>query len=93
MTAKVKEVYMPDEPVGCAKPTGTVIGETAPSENESSKNQKEGVKSMIMARVGGKAPDFQAPAYHKGKFINVKLSDYMGKWMFICFYPGDFTFV
>ena len=29
----------------------------------------------------------------KGKFINVKLSDYLGKWVLLCFYPGDFTFV
>jgi peroxiredoxin (alkyl hydroperoxide reductase subunit C) len=48
---------------------------------------------MITARVGAKAPDFQAPAYHRGKFINVKLSDYAGKWVLLCFYPGDFTFV
>ena len=48
---------------------------------------------MITVRVGSKAPDFEAPAYHKGKFINVKLSDYLGKWLLICFYPGDFTFV
>ncbi|PKK82864.1 MAG: peroxiredoxin [candidate division Zixibacteria bacterium HGW-Zixibacteria-1] len=44
-------------------------------------------------KVGSKAPDFEAPAYHKGKFTSVKLSDYMGKWLLICFYPGDFTFV
>ena len=24
---------------------------------------------------------------------NVKLSDYIGKWVVLCFYPGDFTFV
>ena len=47
----------------------------------------------VTVRVGGKAPDFNAPAYQKGKFINVKLSDYMGKWVLLCFYPGDFTFV
>jgi alkyl hydroperoxide reductase subunit AhpC len=40
-----------------------------------------------------KAPDFQAPAFHKGKFKQVKLSDYLGKWVVLCFYPGDFTFV
>ncbi len=22
-----------------------------------------------------------------------KLSDYLGKWVALCFYPGDFTFV
>jgi peroxiredoxin (alkyl hydroperoxide reductase subunit C) len=51
-------------------------------------------KEMTMtARVGQKAPDFQAPAYYQGKFTSVKLSDYLGKWVLLCFYPGDFTFV
>jgi len=48
---------------------------------------------MIQVKVGGKAPDFKAPAYYQGKFTNVKLSDYLGKWVLLCFYPGDFTFV
>ncbi len=26
-------------------------------------------------------------------FKNIKLSDYKGNWVVICFYPGDFTFV
>jgi alkyl hydroperoxide reductase subunit AhpC len=26
-------------------------------------------------------------------FKPVKLSDYKGKWIVLCFYPGDFTFV
>ena len=43
--------------------------------------------------VGRKAPDFTAPAYHNGEFTEVKLSDYLGKWVVLCFYPGDFTFV
>jgi peroxiredoxin (alkyl hydroperoxide reductase subunit C) len=43
--------------------------------------------------VGKPAIDFEANAYHDGKFKNVKLSDYKGKWMVLCFYPGDFTFV
>ncbi len=47
----------------------------------------------MIARVGDKAPDFQAPAYYKGQFTSVKLSDYLGKWVLLCFYPGDFTFV
>lgn len=43
--------------------------------------------------VGRKAPDFVAPAYRKGELTQVKLSDFLGKWVMLCFYPGDFTFV
>jgi alkyl hydroperoxide reductase subunit AhpC len=47
------------------------------------------------AKVGKKAPDFSAPAFFNGEFTEVKLSDYLGKdrWVVLCFYPGDFTFV
>ena len=46
-----------------------------------------------MILIGRKAPDFTAPGYHLGKFINLKLSEHLGKWVLLCFYPGDFTFV
>ena len=47
----------------------------------------------MMARVGKPAPDFEANAYIKGEFKNVRLSEYNGQWVVLCFYPGDFTFV
>jgi len=47
----------------------------------------------MTARVGQKAPDFNAPAYYRGGFTNVQLSSSFGKWILLCFYPGDFTFV
>jgi peroxiredoxin (alkyl hydroperoxide reductase subunit C) len=47
----------------------------------------------MTVQVGQKAPDFTAPAYYKGGFSPVKLSDFAGKWVMVCFYPGDFTFV
>ena len=75
---------------GCARPTGGPVGEEREEKPEEETIIKE-EKSMIM--VGKPAPDFTAPAYHKGKFVNVKLSDYLGKWVVLCFYPGDFTFV
>ncbi|BBB32835.1 peroxiredoxin [Thermotomaculum hydrothermale] len=77
--------------VGCARPTGGPVGkkEEAPQLEETN-NKKE---DNFMVMVGKPAPDFVAPAYHKGKFIEVKLSDYLGKWVLLCFYPGDFTFV
>ncbi|XP_024962007.1 2-Cys peroxiredoxin BAS1, chloroplastic-like [Cynara cardunculus var. scolymus] len=44
--------------------------------------------------VGNKAPDFEAEAVFDQEFINVKLSDYIGKkYVVLFFYPLDFTFV
>ena len=78
--------------VGCARPTGGPVGEIAAEEtkNEIPTTRKE-VSAMI--QVGQKAPDFAAPGYHKGNFISLKLSEFLGKWVLLCFYPGDFTFV
>ncbi len=53
----------------------------------------EEVGMKVLAKVGGKAPDFEASAYLDGGFRNIRLSDYRGKWVVLCFYPGDFTFV
>lgn len=47
----------------------------------------------MQVMVGKPAPDFEASAFDAGGFKNVKLSDFHGKWVFLCFYPGDFTFV
>ena len=77
--------------VGCARPTGGPVGEEPPEESTAADQQPQEEKKMIM--VGQKAPDFQAPGYQKGEFVNVQLSDYLGKWVLLCFYPGDFTFV
>lgn len=79
-----------EKAVGCARPTGGPVGEEVAEEMKSTQIVKE-ERKMIM--VGQKAPDFIAPGYQQGKFINVKLSDYLGKWVVLCFYPGDFTFV
>ena len=76
---------------GCARPTGGPVGETVEPQTSETPVTPEEEKSMVS--VGQKAPDFTAPAYHKGKFISVKLSEYLGKWVVLCFYPGDFTFV
>jgi len=82
---------MPEEfKPGCQRPAvkkqeeksteGTVVEPT-----------KEEQKTMI--KVGKPAPAFTAPAFFEGKFVNVDLSEYKGKWVLLCFYPGDFTFV
>jgi peroxiredoxin (alkyl hydroperoxide reductase subunit C) len=75
---------------GCARPTGGPVGEPAARENVSDNDRME--QSQVIL-IGKKAPDFAAPGYHNGKFVNVKLSEYLGKWVLLCFYPGDFTFV
>ncbi len=43
--------------------------------------------------VGSKAPDFELQGYFKGEMKPFKLSDYKGKWVYLLFYPLDFTFV
>jgi peroxiredoxin (alkyl hydroperoxide reductase subunit C) len=79
-------------PAGCARPTGGLVGEQDNPDSAHNSNTKSmEKKKMIM--VGQKVPDFTAPGFHKGEFVNVKLSDYLGKWVLLCFYPGDFTFV
>jgi len=82
---------MPEElKPGCARPTGGPVGESVAHEDAFQEERKE--ESQVIL-IGKKAPDFTAPAYHKGKFVTVKLSEYLGKWVLLCFYPGDFTFV
>jgi hypothetical protein len=84
---------MAEMEIGCGKPTGAVVDE--PTKDEALEKGEEETKEVAMAtaRIGTKAPDFQAPAFHRGKFKQVKLSDYLDKWVVLCFYPGDFTFV
>ena len=82
---------MPGEPVGCARPTGGPVGEAREPSKETGPAPEKEAQKMVM--VGKKAPDFVSPAYHKGEFTSVKLSDYLGKWVLLCCYPGDFTFV
>jgi hypothetical protein len=85
---------MAETPQGCARVTGAVLGEPPPaSETPSDASQPIGKEVSMTARVGQKAPDFNAPAYFKGGFTNVQLSAHFGKWILLCFYPGDFTFV
>ena len=77
--------------VKCARPTGGPVGETIEDKVQQESKEKEEKTAMI--KIGKKTPDFSAPGFHKDKFITVKLSDYLGKWVLLCFYPGDFTFV
>lgn len=78
--------------IGCARPTGGLVGDPdEPKQETLSRTIEKEERKMI--QVGRKAPDFTAPGYQNGKFVSVKLSEYLGKWVVLCFYPGDFTFV
>jgi hypothetical protein len=82
-----------DKTQGCvATARGPMLPRTgaAPTEPQATGTAKE---STMQTMVGREAPDFEASAYHEGGFRNIKLSDFRGKWVFLCFYPGDFTFV
>jgi hypothetical protein len=81
---------MPEEfKPGCQRPP---IKKPSPEATPAAEaNVKEAKQTMV--RVGKPAPDFTASAYYNGKFMNIGLSEYKGKWVLLCFYPGDFTFV
>jgi hypothetical protein len=87
----IRRVSMAEEfKPGCQRPAvkKTVEQTSTPSQPI----QEKGAESTLI-KVGKPAPDFTAAAFHKGKFFNVSLSEYLGKWVLLCFYPGDFTFV
>jgi len=83
---------MSEEAISCVQSAkGPLVSQETPSEARSQTIDKE--VEMPLARVGHEAPDFEASAYVDGGFKNIKLSDYRGQWVVLCFYPGDFTFV
>jgi hypothetical protein len=83
---------MASEKDSCVQAAGGPVS-PEPVQAEGGAGPQGGVR-MSLARVGKEAPDFEASAYVQGKgFENVKLSGYRGKWVLLCFYPGDFTFV
>ncbi len=84
---------MADDTAGCGRVTGTVGGDL-PSETHEPTRSGESLQEVhVSVGVGQQAPDFTAPAYQGGGFSPVSLSDFAGKWVLLCFYPGDFTFV
>ena len=79
---------MVKEKNGCVKPAK---GPVAPGRGSGG---SPGEATRMKSLVGNEAPDFEANAYVAGEgFKQIKLSDYRGKWIVLCFYPGDFTFV
>ena len=82
---------MSEKESSCAEPAaGPLVESSEPETQESTPDKKE---ILMQAKVGKKAPDFEATAFVDGEFRNIKLSDYSGSWTALCFYPGDFTFV
>ena len=81
---------MPTPSDGCV---GTARGPLQAHEPAADVQGTQKEVARMTARVGAKAPDFEASAYIDGGFKNLRLSDFLGQWVVLCFYPGDFTFV
>jgi hypothetical protein len=79
---------------GCVKPArGPILSDQPEKVDQSAITVAKEVKRML-AKVGKEAIDFEANAYLSGEgFKPIRLSDHSGKWIVLCFYPGDFTFV
>jgi hypothetical protein len=84
---------MEEQAQGCARVTASVVDTPASPMQPQADRISTQQGTQMSVRVGQKAPDFSTPAYYRGSFGNVKLSDFAGKWVMLCFYPGDFTFV
>ena len=74
---------------GCVRPKSSILASEAVRVEEITKNKEV----IPMIRVGAPAPDFEMSGYFKGGFKTFRLSEFKGKWVVLCFYPGDFTFV
>lgn len=77
--------------VGCGAPREQEVAqlETQPQQTKEVLEKE----AAPMVKIGSPAPDFKLQAYHKGEFKEYSLSEFKGKWVLLCFYPGDFTFV
>lgn len=84
---------MTDEQYSCVQPAKGPIGVSETDDSVTSQKESKQEEYEMLARVGKPAPDFEATAYVDGAFKTIKLSDYKGQWVALCFYPGDFTFV
>jgi hypothetical protein len=86
---------MSEKKDSCVEPARGPIVDQEWEPSQASSTQHLGRKGGLgmTAQVGKPAPDFEAAAFVDGGFKNVKLSDYKGQWVTLCFYPGDFTFV
>ncbi|PIR94930.1 peroxiredoxin [Candidatus Falkowbacteria bacterium CG10_big_fil_rev_8_21_14_0_10_37_6] len=53
----------------------------------------ENIQENRLPLINKQAPEMELEAFHENKIIKIKLSDYLGKWLILFFYPADFTFV
>jgi len=85
---------MPKLKDSCVKPARGPIAPAIDSAAPAGTTSQSQEVSKMLARVGKEAPDFEATAFVRDEgFKPIKLSDYRGQWIVLCFYPGDFTFV
>ncbi len=85
---------MPELEDGCVQPARGPLPPAGRKDSPKEEGPAPKEVPAMQAQVGKEAPDFEATAFIEGKgFQPVKLSDYKGKWIVLCFYPGDFTFV
>lgn len=79
---------------GCVKAARGPLPPPGDSESPTATTTNAKEENRMLATVGREAPDFEANAFVRDSgFKPVKLSDSRGKWIVLCFYPGDFTFV
>ena len=72
---------MPEEfKPGCQRPA-IKKPQHEPVTTETNVTMKEVKPAMV--KVGKPAPDFTAPAFYNGKFMNIGLSEYKGKWVLV----------
>ena len=67
----------------------------APESTNEENNNLNPKKTMSSSLVTQMLPPFNMGAYNAktGHFTTVSDEDYKGKWLVVCFYPADFTFV
>jgi hypothetical protein len=85
---------MAEEELSCVMPAKgpAKVENDAITDVQGAQSKEKEVRKML-AKVGKPAPDFEANAFFNGGFSTIKLSDFKGQWVALCFYPGDFTFV
>ena len=83
---------MPELKAGCVQPTR---GPITPKIDSSAAQETTSLQeASMLVQVGNDEPDFEATAFlTREGFKPIRLSDYKGKWIVLCFYPGDFTYV